>query len=40
MGELELAAEAYRTFIELADPADPRIKDVKAMLEKLEGATK
>jgi TolA-binding protein len=40
MGELTLAAEMYRLFIKMADPNDPRIKDVKAGLEKLEGATK
>ena len=40
MGELGLAAEMYRIFIEMADPNDQRIKTVKARLEKLEGATK
>jgi len=40
MGELGLAAEMYRIFIEMADPTDQRIKTVKARLEKLEGATK
>ena len=40
MGELDLAAEVYRTFIQMADPTDARIKTVKAGLEKLEGATK
>ena len=40
MGELRLAAEMYRIFIEMADPNDLRIKTVKAGLEKLEGPTK
>ena len=40
MGELGLAAEMYRLFIEIADPNDARIKDVKEELEKLEGARK
>ncbi|MCX5637993.1 MAG: tetratricopeptide repeat protein, partial [Planctomycetota bacterium] len=40
MGELSLAAEMYRIFIEMAAPNDQRIKTVKAVLEKLEGATK
>ena len=40
MGELNLAAEVYRTFIQMADPTDARIRTVKAGLKKLEGAAK
>jgi tetratricopeptide (TPR) repeat protein len=40
MGELDMAAEVYRTFIELADPTDPRIKTVKAWLESLKETEK
>jgi len=40
MGELNLAAEVYRIFIETANPGDSRVKTVKAELEKLEGVKK
>jgi hypothetical protein len=40
MGELSLAAEMYRIFIEMVDPNDQLIKTLKAGLKKLEGATK
>jgi hypothetical protein len=40
MGELGLAEEMYRIFIEMADPNDLRIKTIKAVLEKLGGPTK
>jgi len=40
LGELNLSAEIYRSFIELAEPTNPLVKTAKAKLEKLEGATK
>lgn len=40
MGELDMAAEVYRAFIELADLTDRRIKKVKAWLESLKETEK
>jgi TolA-binding protein len=40
MGELDAAVQTYRSFIEAAEPSDPRIETVKATLEKLEGVKK
>jgi len=40
MGEPEAAVFYYGEFIRMADSNDPRIKSVKARLEKLEGAEK
>jgi tetratricopeptide (TPR) repeat protein len=40
MGKLDLAAEIYRTFIQMSRPTDPRIKTAQALLEKLEGENK
>jgi len=40
MGELHMAAEVYRIFIETADPNNPLVKTVKARLEELEGVNK
>jgi tetratricopeptide (TPR) repeat protein len=40
MGEPSLAAEVYRAFVEISDQNDPRVKAVKAKLEKLEGVNK
>lgn len=40
MGNLDMAVEMYRIFIELAGPDDQRIRTVQSELEKLEGAKK
>jgi len=40
MGNLYLAAEMYRIFIETADSQDPRLNGAKARLAKLQGAKK
>ena len=40
MGNLDLAAEMYRVFIETADAKDPRINGVKARLAKVQGEKK
>ena len=40
IGQLDAAVQTYRSFIETAEPSDPRIETVKATLEKLEGVKK
>jgi len=37
MGQLDIAIEVYGEFIMMADPNDPRIKEIEARLEELEG---
>jgi len=40
MGNLDMAVEMYRIFIETADAEDPRLNGAKARLAKLQGAKK
>jgi tetratricopeptide (TPR) repeat protein len=40
MGNLDMAVEMYRIFIEIAGADDPRTKTGEAKLEKLEGGEK
>ena len=40
MGELDAAVQTYRSFIQVAEPSDPRKGTVKTTLEKLEGVKK
>jgi len=40
MGELDMAAETYHTFLQSAQPDHPRAKAIRTKLEKLQGAKK